>query len=105
MHLVESAGHLACAAALAGPESSGDNPTILLVHGFGASAYHWRYNIPALVEAGYRVFAVDLLGFGWSDKAITSYDDYSIWQRQLSTFVRDVVRWDSTAWQTPGGLS
>lgn len=37
-------------------------PTILLVHGFGASAYHWRSNIPALVQAGYRVFAVDLLG-------------------------------------------
>lgn len=81
-----------CGPALAGPESSGEKPTILLVHGFGASAYHWRYNIPALVEAGYRVFAVDLLGFGWSDKAITSYDDYSIWQRQLSDFVRDIVR-------------
>lgn len=102
--LLETPGHRACGAAPAGPESSGEKPTILLVHGFGASAYHWRYNMPALVEAGYRVFAVDLLGFGWSDKAITSYDDYSIWQRQLSTFVRDIVRWDSIAWQTPGGL-
>lgn len=67
-------------------------PTLLLVHGFGASAYHWRSNIPALVRAGYRVFAVDLLGFGWSDKAIVSYEDYGIWQRQLRDFVKDVVK-------------
>ena len=48
----------------AGLENTGA-PTILLVHGFGASAYHWRANIPALVAAGHRVFAIDLLGFGW----------------------------------------
>lgn len=81
-----------CAAVFAGLDNSKSSPTILLVHGFGASAYHWRSNIPALVEAGYRVFAVDLLGFGWSSKAIVSYDDYSIWKRQLTSFVRDVVK-------------
>jgi pimeloyl-ACP methyl ester carboxylesterase len=37
---------------------------VVLVHGFGASIGHWRKNIPALVEGGYRVFALDLLGFG-----------------------------------------
>lgn len=40
----------------------------MLVHGYGASSYHWRYNIPALADAGYKVFAVDLLGFGYSEK-------------------------------------
>lgn len=45
---------------------------ILLVHGFGASAYHWRYNIPELAKR-HRVFAVDLLGFGWSTKALVDY--------------------------------
>lgn len=47
--------------------SAGENnpgPTVLLIHGFGASAYHWRHNLPALVDAGRRVFAVDLLGGG-----------------------------------------
>jgi hypothetical protein len=44
----------------AGEDNPG--PTVLLIHGFGASAYHWRHNIPALVDAGRRVFAVDLLG-------------------------------------------
>eukprot|EP00798_Chlamydomonas_sp_ICE-L_P014777 gene14777-20827_t len=46
----------------AGPE---DGPKVVLVHGYGASAYHWRYNIPALVDAGYKVYAPDLLGFGF----------------------------------------
>ena len=45
---------------------------ILLVHGFGASAYHWRYNIPELAKR-HRVYAVDLLGFGWSTKALVDY--------------------------------
>ncbi|KAK9851146.1 hypothetical protein WJX84_012261 [Apatococcus fuscideae] len=71
----------------AGPE---DGPPIVLVHGFGASAYHWRYNIPDLAKK-YRVYAVDLLGFGWSDKALVSYDGYTIWQEQLSDFIKQQV--------------
>jgi pimeloyl-ACP methyl ester carboxylesterase len=40
---------------------------VLLVHGFGASSGHWRHTVPALaVDA--EVLAVDLLGFGASDK-------------------------------------
>jgi hypothetical protein len=31
------------------------DPVIVLVHGYGASSYHWRYNVPALAEAGYLV--------------------------------------------------
>lgn len=43
-------------------------PPILLIHGFGASVGHFRKNIPTLVGEGYRVYAIDLLGFGASDK-------------------------------------
>jgi hypothetical protein len=48
----------------------GEGPPILLVlvHGFGANINHFRFQFPALVEQGYRVHAVDLLGFGASDK-------------------------------------
>ncbi|KAL7523669.1 hypothetical protein ACHAWF_000616 [Thalassiosira exigua] len=48
-------------------------PALVLVHGFGASSYHFRHNIPALARK-YHVFALDLLGFGWSDKPVMDYD-------------------------------
>ena len=40
---------------------------ILLIHGFGASTDHWRFNIPVLSDK-YEVHAIDLLGFGKSPK-------------------------------------
>ncbi|KAL7564148.1 hypothetical protein ACA910_021123 [Epithemia clementina (nom. ined.)] len=49
---------------------------ILLVHGFGANVNHFRHQFPALRDAGYRVYAIDLIGFGASDKA--SDVEYSI---------------------------
>lgn len=42
--------------------------SVLLVHGLLVNADHWRRNLPALAEAGLRVFAIDLLGSGYSDK-------------------------------------
>jgi pimeloyl-ACP methyl ester carboxylesterase len=42
--------------------------TVLLLHGFPDSSYLWRNQIPRLVNAGYRVIAPDLRGFGGSDK-------------------------------------
>ena len=45
-----------------------DAKPLLLVHGFGpgASSYEWRKNMDALSE-NFRVYAIDLLGFGLSD--------------------------------------
>lgn len=40
-------------------------PCLLLVHGFGASTDHWRKNIAELSQQ-FRVWAIDLLGFGRS---------------------------------------
>lgn len=57
-------------------------PALVLIHGFGASVYHWRYNIPALVSEGYRVLALDLLGFGLSDKPIIDYSAET-WRDQV----------------------
>ena len=64
-------------------------PPIVLVHGFGASAYHWRYNIIELAKK-HRVFAVDLLGFGWSDKALVDYSQF-VWSDQIAAFIEEVV--------------
>ena len=50
----------------------GDNgPPIVLVHGPGWMAEQWTYNLNALARAGYRVFALDLPGHGFSSKTRT----------------------------------
>ncbi len=42
----------------------GSGDPVLLLHGFPDSRFLWRHQIPALVDAGYRVIAPDLRGFG-----------------------------------------
>lgn len=54
----------------------GDGPTMLLIHGEPTWSYLYHRMIPPLVEAGFRVLAPDLIGFGRSDKP-TRPDDYS----------------------------
>ena len=49
-----------------------------------------RYNIPELAKK-YKVYAVDLLGFGWSEKAIIEYDA-TVWRDQVSDFMKEVVK-------------
>uniref|UniRef100_J3LG94 AB hydrolase-1 domain-containing protein n=2 Tax=Oryza brachyantha TaxID=4533 RepID=J3LG94_ORYBR len=68
----------------------GAGQPIVLIHGFGASAYHWRYNIPELAKK-YKVYAIDLLGFGWSEKALVDYEA-TIWMEQVCDFLREVVK-------------
>jgi pimeloyl-ACP methyl ester carboxylesterase len=46
----------------------GEGPAVLLIHGFPDSAQLWRHQIATLTDAGFRVVAPDLRGFGDSDK-------------------------------------
>jgi len=72
--------------------TAGENgPVVVFVHGFGASVYHWRYIVPELSKTC-RVYALDVLGFGWSDKAIVDYDGYEIWSDQIADFIKEVVQ-------------
>eukprot|EP01025_Chloroclados_australasicus_P009872 TRINITY_DN13830_c0_g1_i2.p1 TRINITY_DN13830_c0_g1~~TRINITY_DN13830_c0_g1_i2.p1 ORF type:complete len:435 (-),score=59.76 TRINITY_DN13830_c0_g1_i2:423-1661(-) len=71
-------------------QAAEDVPVFLLIHGYGASAYHWRYNIPELAKIG-RVYALDLLGYGWSQKAPANYGDVRLWPEQVVTFIKEVI--------------
>ncbi|GMH32620.1 hypothetical protein BSKO_00454 [Bryopsis sp. KO-2023] len=66
---------------------SGEGPTVLLVHGFGASVGHYRKNIPVIAE-NHKVFALDLLGFGASDKAPVDYS-MELWRDLILDFVEE----------------
>ena len=57
-------------------EGPKDGKIIYLLHGEPAWSYLFRKMIPPLTEAGYRVIAPDMVGFGKSDKYI-SINDYS----------------------------
>ena len=52
-----------------------DGEAVVLIHGFGGSTFSWRETLPALAEQGYYGIAIDLKGFGFSDK--TFDEDYS----------------------------
>ena len=57
-------------------EGPKDGEVIYLLHGEPAWSYLFRKMIPALTQAGYRVIAPDMVGFGKSDKYL-SIEDYS----------------------------
>jgi pimeloyl-ACP methyl ester carboxylesterase len=69
----------------------GEGPPLLLLHGFGATHAHWRKNIPALAAQGYRVYAIDLLGFGASDKPALDYS-LELWQEIIHDFWQDQIQ-------------
>jgi pimeloyl-ACP methyl ester carboxylesterase len=66
-----------------------NKPPILLIHGFGAAMDQWRDNIPALA-AEHTVYAIDLLGFGASEKPPTDYSIY-LWVEQVLSFWQKFV--------------
>src|SRR6188472_1395865 len=54
----------------------GEGPLVLLLHGFPQFWYAWRHQMVALADAGYRAAALDLRGYGGSDKPPRGYDTY-----------------------------
>ena len=64
-----------------------DGPPVLLIHGLGANVNHFRFQIPALANEGYRVYAIDLLGFGASDKPANVPYSIDLYRDLLQDFV------------------
>ena len=77
------------------------NKNILLIHGFGASKSHWRYNQDILGEK-FNCYAIDLLGFGDSSQptALLDYESsdngstkycFDLWGTQISEFCNENI--------------
>jgi len=56
----------------------GTGPLILLLHGYPGFWWTWHKQIEVLADAGYRVAAMDLRGYGASDKPPRGYDAYTM---------------------------
>jgi pimeloyl-ACP methyl ester carboxylesterase len=46
----------------------GEGPLVILCHGFPECWYSWRHQLRALAKAGFRAMALDLRGYGRSDR-------------------------------------
>lgn len=66
--------------------AAGEGPTVLLVHGFPDHARSWRFQLPALADAGYRAVAPTLRGYEPSSQPADG--DYHIVR-----MAEDVVAW------------
>ena len=68
-------------------EGPRDGNIVLLLHGEPSWSYLYRFMIPPLRDAGLRVIAPDLIGFGKSDKPVRksdySYAAHVDWMRQF----------------------
>ncbi len=63
-------------------EDHGSGQPVVLIHGYPLSGASWEKQVPALLEAGYRVITYDRRGFGKSSQPTTGYN--------YDTFVRDL---------------
>jgi pimeloyl-ACP methyl ester carboxylesterase len=57
---------------------AGAGPLVLLLHGFPEFWWSWRHQLTGLADAGFRVVAPDLRGYGASDKPPRGYDAFTL---------------------------
>lgn len=80
---------------------------VLLIHGFGANTYTWHAIIEPLAAAGYHVWAMDLLGFGLSDKPAGVPYGFELFLAQIEAFMeaKQIPRADLVGNSMGGGLA
>ena len=71
---------------------------VLCIHGFGGNADQWRYNLPALRDAGHKAYALDLLGYGYSDKVnpklkpVNTVYNFENWGGMAADFIENTIK-------------
>lgn len=65
----------------------GAGEPVLLLHGWPTSSYLWRNIAPSIAEGGRRVIALDLPGFGQSDKPVDASYGFRFFERILTGFL------------------
>ena len=68
-------------------EDHGSGQPVVLIHGYPLSSASWEKQVPALLNAGYRVIAYDRRGFGKSSQPTSgcNYDTFAADLRQVVT--------------------
>ncbi|MGQ0482922.1 MAG: alpha/beta fold hydrolase [Pseudonocardia sp.] len=56
----------------------GQGPLVVLLHGFPEFWWTWRHQLVGLADAGFRAVAIDLRGYGESDKPPRGYDLWTL---------------------------
>jgi pimeloyl-ACP methyl ester carboxylesterase len=72
-----------------GPAPTAQVPPLVLIHGFGANLNQWRHNLLELSQVA-PVYALDLLGFGDTEKAATLYGA-ELWAAQVGDFIQTII--------------
>ena len=67
-------------------EDHGAGQPVVLIHGYPLSGRAWDKQVPALLEAGYRVITYDRRGFGKSSQPVSGYD-YDTFAADLATLL------------------
>jgi pimeloyl-ACP methyl ester carboxylesterase len=65
----------------------GRGPALLLVHGFGGSTYDFEESVLEPLARSHRVIAVDLFGFGWSERSDEFQYGWTLWSDELANIL------------------
>jgi non-heme chloroperoxidase len=68
-------------------EDHGSGQPVVLIHGYPLNGASWEKQLPALLNAGYRVITYDRRGFGNSSKPTTGYN-YDVFAEDLRGLVQ-----------------
>ena len=75
---------------------------IVLIHGFMGSSFAWRENFDTLMKSGYKIIAIDLPGFGYSDRNLKVNQSQSNRARLLWDLLAELDQGDTVKWNLVG---